>query len=319
VDASDPARPALVFKSWVRDCTRLTPWTDPATGETMMAIYPSQGENFYVYCPAGGAGPCTTKFGDLYHTADFVHFHQSWIVSTAAGADYLTLNFHDVTYTETPAPVAFFSGKNNYIFVSLQDGTLAVYDIDQANTSERGDGKLPLVKTIASQGRNPIFNCIFENRLAVLDSSGLIEIFDITDPLNPALADSVTVPGARRLDHDGTRTHVVSDREYRVAGQQSTGDDSRVLGITEGATVSGVINIRPNPAVLPGIRKVSYYLNGTKCGKVYASPFLWGGPSGNGTAGFNTAGIANGDYTLSMVYTDATGDHEIPIHFTAAN
>ncbi len=92
-----------------------------------------------------------------------------------------------------------------------------------------------------------------------------------------------------------------------------------LLGISEGETVNGIVEVRPNPEEFPGIQKVAYYLNGTKSGKVYQSPFLWGGPDGNGTTGFDTRTIEDGNYTLGVVYTDGSGDHEIQVTFIVDN
>jgi hypothetical protein len=103
---------------------------------------------------------------------------------------------------------------------------------------------------------------------------------------------------------------------FKTAAVVTTGD---FVGVTNGQTLSGTVNIGPNMTAHPGISKVAYYLNGTQSGKVYSSPFLWGGTSGNGTAGFDTKTLANGTYTLAMVYGDATGDHEVQVSFTVNN
>lgn len=95
-----------------------------------------------------------------------------------------------------------------------------------------------------------------------------------------------------------------------------TGD---FAGVPEGATVKGVVNINPNFTLHPDVRKVAYYLNGTQSGKVYSSPFYWGGINGNGTAGFDTTTLSDGNFTLSMVYTDGTGDHGASISFIVNN
>ena len=44
------------------------------------------------------------------------------------------------------------------------------------------------------------------------------------------------------------------------------------IGVTDGAVVRGVLNIGPNTVAHVGIRKVAYYLNGTRSGKVYSAP-----------------------------------------------
>lgn len=323
VDVSNPSSPVLTLKAQLRDSPRITLQQDPSTGARVRVFYPSQGENFIVDCAASGAGACTTNFYYLYTVADIVHTYQNHIISTRPGASFVTLNHNDATDTPTPSPVVSASGKENYFFVSMENGTTAVYDVNQANTSATGNGILPVVNTINPDGNDPISNFIFGNRLVVLDSTGLIETFDITNPLNVTKVDSVTVAGARSVDYDGTNFYAVTEREYRIIGPAAstpppTGD-SRVLGVTEGQKVSGVVSIRPNQQQLPGIRKVAYYLNGMKSGKVYQSPFMWGGVSGTGTSGFDTRTIADGNYTLDLVYTDATGDHTITVHFTVDN
>ena len=99
----------------------------------------------------------------------------------------------------------------------------------------------------------------------------------------------------------------------------STPPSGDFVGVTNGATISGVVNIGPNLAVHPDVRKVSYYLDGSKSGKVYLSPFYWGGTNGDGTGGFDTRTIADGNHTLSMGYTDSTGDHSVSVSFIVNN
>ena len=94
---------------------------------------------------------------------------------------------------------------------------------------------------------------------------------------------------------------------------------SDYVGVTDGATVSGVVSIGPNLTTHPDVRKVAYYLNGAKSGKVYAAPYLWGGPNGDGTTGFDTKTLADGNYTLGIVYSDSTGDHSVAVSFTVNN
>ncbi|OGW69491.1 MAG: hypothetical protein A2036_04195 [Omnitrophica bacterium GWA2_50_21] len=96
----------------------------------------------------------------------------------------------------------------------------------------------------------------------------------------------------------------------------ATGD---FTGVTEGATVKGVVNIGPDLSVHPGIQKVAYYLNGTKSGKVYSSPYWWGGVNGTGVGGFDTRILYDGHFTLSMGYTDSTGEHTASVSFMVNN
>ncbi len=129
-------------------------------------------------------------------------------------------------------------------------------------------------------------------------------------------------------------THVLSGRVKRVSGElipftinfsvnnvttPTVTPIPGVLGVGLNQEVSGTVQIRPDLNTLPGVRKVAYYLNGNKSGKVYQSPFMWGGVNGNGSQGFDTKTLADGTYTLAMVYTDATGDHTIPITFKVNN
>lgn len=95
--------------------------------------------------------------------------------------------------------------------------------------------------------------------------------------------------------------------------------DTRIHGVKNGETVHGTIYVHPNLRILKKVRKVAYYLNGKRFGKVYEAPFLWGGPEGRGTQGYDTRVLKNGDYTLTMVYTDAEGDHEETLHLTVNN
>lgn len=87
-----------------------------------------------------------------------------------------------------------------------------------------------------------------------------------------------------------------------------------ICGVTEGQTVKGTISIKPNSALVPAIKKVAYYLNGTFYERVYAAPFAWGG-----TAGIDTTKLANGTYTLSGGYTTAAGDVNFTVKFTVLN
>lgn len=91
--------------------------------------------------------------------------------------------------------------------------------------------------------------------------------------------------------------------------------DSDMIGLTDGATVSGVVQFGPNLQKISGVRKAAYYLNGTFSGRVYEKPFFWGG-----TSGFDTRTLANGTYTISGFYTTASGDQRFqPITFTVKN
>jgi hypothetical protein len=92
-----------------------------------------------------------------------------------------------------------------------------------------------------------------------------------------------------------------------------------ICGVAAGQVVSGTVMIKPNLTLNPGIRKVAYYLNGTKYGKVYTSPYLWGGVNGDGTKGFDTRALFNDTYALVMAYTDNAGDHGVEVIFKVNN
>lgn len=263
---------------------------------------------------------------ELYSFRDQIQINANGIFSVQRGGTKLrtvsgSVN-GDFADTTTPAAVAYMSGKDNLLFVALKNGMTAVYDSAQFNPQT---GTVPIVKTIDPQGNDPVFSAADGNRYAVLDSTGLIEVYDISNIQNPAKIDSLTLSGTRSLTVKNGTIYAVSDSQYRIVSPASgsttppPATDTRILGVQEGQTVSGTVQIGPNQNQLPGIRKVSYYLNGSQSGKVYQSPFLWGGLSGNGTAGFDTRTLKNGSYKLDMVYTDAAGDHTVTVHFTVDN
>ncbi len=94
---------------------------------------------------------------------------------------------------------------------------------------------------------------------------------------------------------------------------------SDFTGIAAGLTLSGTVNVGPNLTLHPDIKKVAYYLDGARSGKVYFAPFYWGGVNGTGTGGFDTRTLANGSYKLGITYTDSTGDHTTEINFNVNN
>ncbi|MFZ5802832.1 MAG: fibronectin type III domain-containing protein [Candidatus Omnitrophota bacterium] len=134
--------------------------------------------------------------------------------------------------------------------------------------------------------------------------------------LNGLIASTVYQFRVKSRDAAGNLATQATIATFTTANPAPTGD---YVGVTEGATVSGVVNIGPNLYVHPDIRKAAYYLNGTQSGKVYASPYLWGGPSGDGTTGFDTRTLSDGNYTLAMGYTDSTGDHSMSVSFVVSN
>lgn len=109
------------------------------------------------------------------------------------------------------------------------------------------------------------------------------------------------------------------------AGSDGSGSDtlfkplSDVVGVSDGDIIRGIVEIGPDLVLHPDVQKAAFYLNGTKSGKVDQSPFLWGGLQGNGTQGFDTQSISDGAYTLTIVYTDSTGDHTVDVSFVVKN
>jgi antitoxin component YwqK of YwqJK toxin-antitoxin module/membrane-associated phospholipid phosphatase len=99
------------------------------------------------------------------------------------------------------------------------------------------------------------------------------------------------------------------------AAKTTTNKDVKFyFGVEEGGTVSGVVFIRPNLEVIPGIRKIHFFLNDEQAGRVYEAPFIWGG-----SEGFDTKILKNGKYKLSGFYTDESGDHDFVINFNVLN
>jgi hypothetical protein len=93
-----------------------------------------------------------------------------------------------------------------------------------------------------------------------------------------------------------------------------------MVGLTGGQTVSGTVSFGPDLNRHPDVRKAVYYLDGSQAGRVYLSPFYWGGASGDGTQGFDTRTLPNGTYTISGYITTNAGDLEFtPIQFTVVN
>jgi|GEM_PF-928648 len=82
--------------------------------------------------------------------------------------------------------------------------------------------------------------------------------------------------------------------------------DGQLLGITEGQTVSGSIIVKPNLTVLPGVRKVAYYVDGTMKTRTYTSPFAYT---------LDASTLTQGNHVFKALYTDATGDHWITVNF----
>jgi len=94
----------------------------------------------------------------------------------------------------------------------------------------------------------------------------------------------------------------------------TTPGDAVFTGITEGQTVTGTVSIQPNLTQTPDIRKVAYYLNGTKAGRNYEAPFAWGEAEG-----IDTTQLPDGEYTLAAVYTTAEGNQAFEVTFTIGN
>ncbi len=93
-----------------------------------------------------------------------------------------------------------------------------------------------------------------------------------------------------------------------------TPDPDPETGLVEGSTVSGILMVQPRADLLGETKKSAFYLNGTKAGKSYEAPYVWGGPDG-----FDTSTLPDGTYTLSGAITTAEGDQEFSITFTVQN
>ncbi len=89
---------------------------------------------------------------------------------------------------------------------------------------------------------------------------------------------------------------------------------SVLIGLTAGQTVGGTIFVQPNPNLVPGLTKVSYFLNGKKSGKTIDFPFVWGGSDG-----FDTTKLADGTYILQGICQTPVGEQTFSITFQVTN
>ena len=89
---------------------------------------------------------------------------------------------------------------------------------------------------------------------------------------------------------------------------------SVLIGLSAGQTVGGTIFVQPNPNLVPGLTKVSYFLNGKKSGKTKNFPFVWGGSDG-----FDTTKLADGTYILQGICQTPAGEQTFSITFQVTN
>jgi len=254
LNLADPSNPTLEVKAVLADAQRLNFFNNTVY---FFGWTSARGDNRYVVSCSPDGSSCQGSFAGYYAGTDLVYEYGSRTVWADVGSSAIGNDYQDGTYTSTAAPVAFFSSKDNDLFVSLKNGSVAVYDINQTDTrpydpatGQQGTGQIPVVQTIDTQGNDPIFNLIYGNRLAVLDSTGLIEIFDITNPLNPTRVDSTTVAGARRIDFNGNNLYAVTGNQYLIIGPASPTDtippvisaDSATNVNSSGATITWMTN-----------------------------------------------------------------------------
>ncbi len=260
-------------------------------------------------------------------------------------AYYLNGTQSDKEYT---APFTW-GGVNGFDTTKLADGTYTLSGAYTTSTGDKGfsiaftvqnttpppDTTAPVISTVTSGNISPTGATISWTTNEASDSQVQYRVKGTTTWLNTTL--NTTLVTSHSVVLSGLNASTVY--EYQVKSKDQAGNlatqatvsslttaaappatcTTAVCGVTAGQVVSGTVNIQPNLTLDPSVRKVAYYLNGTQSGKVYAAPYLWGGSTGDGTTGFDTKTLANGTYTLAMVYTDATGDHTVSITFTVKN
>lgn len=318
IDVSNPANPVKqLVDAGIVQAKRIL-----VTAETIYIVHSF--EYALIPCAKNAGGLSCGIPTEQYRHDEFYDFQGEVFFSATAGESVIHGGTSDIIFnTPTSAPIASMNSNAGILYATLKNGTVEIFDTHQV--SDPNTQSVPRVKVLDLQGNDPIASVYRDGTLAVLDSTGLIEVFDVSNLTAATRVDSVTVPGARRLDFDGGYVYAVTGNEYRIVTRASSPSPTPspfsqpaamtpYLGVQEGQTVSGTVSIRPNPNVLSGIKKVAYYLNGAKSGKIYEAPFTWGG-----STGFDTRTLADGEYELSMVYTDAFGDHEIKIRFRTDN
>jgi hypothetical protein len=93
----------------------------------------------------------------------------------------------------------------------------------------------------------------------------------------------------------------------RNAEPKSDRPDLRVTGITQGATVSGRIDVEAIASSPAGIREVRFVLDGRRIDTEYIAPYWLGGDSGGNPTGFDTRKWSNGKHTFRVRAVDRNG------------
>lgn len=115
-------------------------------------------------------------------------------------------------------------------------------------------------------------------------------------------------------DKPFTLTFTVKNSASPAPAPVPTVCTTAMCGISSGQVLSGTVLIQPNLTLNPGIKKVSYYLNGTLYERDYAAPFTMGAATG-----LDTKTLANGTYIISGAYTTAAGDVSFTFTVTVRN
>ncbi len=297
---------------------------------------------------AAESDPCTTEMcgvsaGQTVSGTIYVQPNLDLNPDVRKVAYYLNGTFSTREYT---SPFTW-GGSAGFDTTKLQNGN---YTVSGAFTTKSGDKSFSIAFTVNNTGAPdttpPVISAVTSTNITSSGASINWTTDEASDSQVEYRVQGTTDWLATNVNASLVRAHSVAltglnadtTYEYRVKSKDQAGNlatqaaisnfkttdgttppSGDFVGVTEGATVNGVVNIGPNLTTHPSVRKVAYYLNGSQSGKVYASPFFWGGPAGNGTAGFDTKTLADGNYSLSMGYTDSTGDHNAAISFIVNN
>lgn len=78
--------------------------------------------------------------------------------------------------------------------------------------------------------------------------------------------------------------------------------DGMMWGVADGQTVSGVIFIQLNPVKIPGVKSVTYFIDGKKISSTAKSPFLLGSEKG-----YDSRKLKDGNHTVTAVVQMQSG------------
>lgn len=323
------------------------PTVDPAAQQNTAPEAQEPSEDFFQFAALSAEEPCTNTMcgvsnGETVSGTVFIQPNLNLNPDVKKVAYYLNGTQSGKEYT---SPFTW-GGSDGFDTTTLQNGS---YTLSGAYTTRAGDTSFSISFTVDNSNQTPdstppVISAVTATNITssgatltwttdeTSDSQVQYRAQGTTAWTNSSLNSnlvtnhSVTLNGlsanttyqyqVKSKDQAGNLSVQPTISTFTTTNAQQNGDFS---GVTEGATVSGTVNIGPNLAAHPNVRKAAYYLNGTKSGKVYASPFYWGGVSGDGTAGFDTTTLANGNYSLSMTYTDNTGDHTATVSFNVDN